>query len=107
VLPHHLELARVGQRRDVGEGAVGRADAQLRPHLAQPLHQGVGDAALDVDDLDRPARLAGVAQRPVGDAGHGALEVAVGQDDGRVLAPISARRGLLSAGSPLCPVVVE
>ena len=50
------------------------------------LDEGVVDLLVDVDALDRAARLAGVVERAVGDAGGGGSDVDVVADVHRVLA---------------------
>ena len=82
---HRLELPAVRERADVGE-AIG-ADAQLDPGAAHGGDEGVGDALVDVGDLDGAARLADVRQRPVGNPRDRTLEVTVGEDDGGVALP--------------------
>src|SRR6185312_838883 len=66
----------------LGAGAY----AEAVPGAAEAVDERVGDALVDVGDLDGAAGLAGVGEGPLGDAGGGAGEVAVGEDDGHVLA---------------------
>ena len=93
----------------VGEAGVGLAALlQLADVGGQFRHELVVHRRLDVDPLDGYTDLAGVEERPPGDAVGGPVQIGVGQHDGRVLAaefqaardqPLSAgRRHLLAGG---------
>ena len=94
VVLDRVELRREGDRADLDRaGAFGLADAQRANFLGDFRDELVVDGLLDVDALDRDARLPGVLHRVVGREVGGALEVGVGEHDHRVLAAELQRGG--------------
>jgi hypothetical protein len=71
---------------------VGRPGFIARAARAEALHELVEDRPLDVDALGPEADLAAVGEGGAGDDLERQVHVAVGEDDGRVLAAELHRR---------------
>jgi hypothetical protein len=86
----------VDERPEVGGGLEWVADDVLLGQLDIGLDEAIVERLVDVDALDAAARLPRVVERAVDEVVDGVVEVAVGQDERRVLAAeleADARRG--------------
>src|SRR5690606_27997451 len=81
----HLLLHGIGERTEILLPLGGRAWPQARELSLERAEEGVADVADHEATLDRGAILAGVAEGGPDDARGGALQIGVGQHDGRVL----------------------
>ena len=81
-------LLRLGRHRSEVEPWPQRVDRE--DHL---VDEALRDGRFDVDALDRRAALPGVRERAPYDAAHGAIEVRVGEHDGRVFPAQLERAG--------------